>query len=94
MAIKKKAVAKKKVVAKKVVTKKAVVKKAPAKRLSLKEGAAPSPEAIRTWRQKKGMTQEQLGAKLGVSFLTVNRWEMGKFAPSEENAAKLNKLMR
>lgn len=32
-------------------------------------------------RQRQGWSQEQLAARLGVSFATVNRWEGGKSAP-------------
>lgn len=32
-------------------------------------------------RQKTGLSQEDLGRLLGVSFTTVNRWENGKQAP-------------
>ena len=28
-------------------------------------------------RKKKGLTEEQLGAKLGVSNKTISRWENG-----------------
>lgn len=30
------------------------------------------------WREHKGLTQEQLGARLGVTGVTVSRWETGK----------------
>ena len=33
---------------------------------------------IAEWREAKGLTQEQLGARLGVSDVTVSRWETGK----------------
>lgn len=32
-------------------------------------------------RQKTGLSQEDLGRLLGVSFTTVNRWENGRQAP-------------
>ncbi|MCX6936951.1 MAG: helix-turn-helix transcriptional regulator, partial [Verrucomicrobia bacterium] len=32
-------------------------------------------------RQRQGWSQEQLAARLGVSFATVNRWEGGKSTP-------------
>ena len=37
---------------------------------------------IRTIRQRTGLTQEKLAAKLGVTFPTVNRWEHGRTKPS------------
>lgn len=32
-------------------------------------------------RQRLGLSQEKLAAKLGVSFQSVNRWENGKAKP-------------
>lgn len=32
-------------------------------------------------RKRLGMTQEQFATKLGVAFVTVNRWENDKFTP-------------
>lgn len=32
-------------------------------------------------RQKTGLSQEDLGRLLGVSFTTINRWENGRQAP-------------
>jgi putative transcriptional regulator len=37
---------------------------------------------IKKIREKMGMTQEQFAQRLGVSFVTVNRWENGKHPPS------------
>lgn len=37
------------------------------------------------WRESKGLTQEELGARLGpegVSGVTVSRWETGKRQPN------------
>lgn len=33
------------------------------------------------WREKKELTQEQLGARLGTSHVTISRWETGKRRP-------------
>jgi len=30
---------------------------------------------LKKWRQKRGITQEDLGRALGVDRVTVNRWE-------------------
>jgi len=43
------------------------------------------PEAgqfIRDLRQLTGLTQEQFGLRIGVSYETVSRWENGKMQPS------------
>ncbi len=36
---------------------------------------------VRGLRAKLGLTQEQFAAKVGVTFLTVNRWENGRGNP-------------
>lgn len=36
---------------------------------------------IRTLRQRKGMTQEQIAAHLGVSYQVVSKWETGANTP-------------
>lgn len=41
------------------------------------------PLLILTLRQRLGLSQEKLAAKLGVSFQTVNRWERGHTQPSQ-----------
>ncbi len=52
-------------------------------------------------RKKKGLTQEQLGEKLGVSNKTISRWENGNYMPdlslleplSKELGVSLNELL-
>lgn len=39
-------------------------------------------EVLRELRKKKGLTQEQLGKKLGVSKAMINHYESGKRSPS------------
>ena len=36
---------------------------------------------IAALRKEKGMTQEQLGEKLGVTNKTISRWENGNYMP-------------
>lgn len=38
------------------------------------------PDALKTARRSRGMTQEQMAAQLGVSRVTYNGWETGKAA--------------
>lgn len=40
---------------------------------------------IKTRRTALGMTQEDLAEKLGVSHITVSRWERGDALPSPKN---------
>ena len=42
-------------------------------------------------RKKKGLTQEQLGAKLGVSNKTISRWENGNYMPDLSMLEPLSK---
>jgi putative transcriptional regulator len=37
---------------------------------------------IRDLRNRLGLTQEKLAARLGVTFPTINRWENGRATPS------------
>lgn len=43
-------------------------------------------------RQAQGWSQEQLAARLGVSFATVNRWEGGKSQPQRTQLEAITKL--
>ena len=52
-------------------------------------------------RKKKGLTQEQLGERLGVTNKTISRWENGNYMPdlsmleplSKEPEITLNELL-
>ncbi len=39
-------------------------------------------DLIREMRQRLRLTQEKFAAQLGVTYLTVNRWENGHATPS------------
>ena len=39
------------------------------------------PEDLARVRQRLGLTQEKMAALLGVSFVSVNRWEKGHSTP-------------
>ena len=43
-------------------------------------------------RKEKGITQEELADKLGVSPQAVSKWESGKSAPSTTNLLALAEL--
>ena len=43
-------------------------------------------------RRERGMTQEQLGEKLGVTNKTVSRWENGNYLPPAEMLQALSQL--
>ena len=40
-----------------------------------------NPDRIREIRNRLGLTQERFAQRLGVSFVTVSRWERGKSKP-------------
>ena len=46
---------------------------------------------IATLRKYKGLTQEQLGEKLGVTNKTISRWENGNYMPDVEMLSLLSK---
>nr|WP_254899539.1 helix-turn-helix domain-containing protein [Methylomagnum ishizawai] len=50
------------------------------------------PDKIRAIRQQLGLTQQQFADLLGVSFVTLNRWENGQTKPSAMGIAKLRGL--
>lgn len=50
-------------------------------------------ERIRNARKAKGLSQEQLGEKLGVSFQAVSTWEQGKFIPDSGHLPRLAKVL-
>ena len=46
---------------------------------------------IANLRKEKGMAQEQLGQKLGVTNKTISRWENGNYMPDVEMLSLLSK---
>ncbi len=47
---------------------------------------------IKKLRDEMLLTQEEFGEVLGVSLVTVNRWENGKFEPAIKVKRKLRQL--
>jgi DNA-binding transcriptional regulator YiaG len=52
----------------------------------------PTPGFIVSLREALGLTQTQFGQKLGVSKMTVSRWESGRMRPSPPAAGAIMKL--
>ncbi len=50
-------------------------------------------ERIRAARKAKGLSQEQLGEKLDISFQAVSSWETGKFIPDSDHLPALAKAL-
>jgi type I restriction enzyme M protein len=53
-----------------------------------------TPAVLRAIRARLDITQEQLAARLGVSFATVNRWEGGTAKPQRAAAEAIEALAR
>ena len=49
-------------------------------------------EKIKLLREKMFVSQKEFAEVLGVSFVSVNRWETGKFNPTIKAKKKLNDL--
>ena len=47
---------------------------------------------IKQYRENMFLTQEELGDIVGVSYVTVNRWENGVSTPSLKQKKKLYKM--
>jgi len=54
----------------------------------------PSPGFITTLRKALGLTQLELGERVGVDKMTVSRWERGTVHPSEESLTELEKVRK
>ena len=51
-------------------------------------------ENIKKLRKEKGITQEELAKRIGVSRQTVNALEAGKYVPSTVLALKISKYFK
>ena len=49
-------------------------------------------ELIKQYREKMFLSQRDLADELGVSYVTINRWETGKFDPTLKMKKKLYQL--
>ena len=50
-------------------------------------------ERIKAARKAKGLSQEQLGEKLDITFQAVSSWETGKFIPDSDHLPALAKAL-
>ncbi len=46
-------------------------------------------QQLRTWRRQRFLTQQGLAELLGVSYMTVQRWELGQASPRLAHQKKL-----
>lgn len=49
---------------------------------------------IKALRIKMGLTQEEFAHIIGVTWVTVNRWEAGKYKPTKLALRELNRLAK
>lgn len=49
---------------------------------------------LRQYRLEQQLTQEQLAAKLGVAFITLNRWLNGHATPQQLQRYRIEKLLK
>lgn len=61
--------------------------------LAMPTDTPPRPAYIAAVRQAMGLTQTELGHKLGVDKMTVYRWERGMMKPREEHAKVLRAVV-
>jgi DNA-binding transcriptional regulator YiaG len=62
--------------------------------MAMKMPKTPTPGFIRTLREALGMTQAQLGERVGVDKLTVYRWERGMMKPRPSAVKALERLRK
>ena len=53
------------------------------------------PKKIKEYRERKFLTQEELAKILGATFVSISRWETGRFEPTMDTKRNLSlSLMR
>jgi DNA-binding transcriptional regulator YiaG len=62
--------------------------------LAMEPGATPSPAYLAALRESLGLTQAQLGHRIGRDRLTISRWECGSLHPGPDALERLYALAR
>lgn len=62
--------------------------------LAMKLDRAPSPGYVTALREAMGLTQAEIGKRIGVDKMTVSRWERGTLRPSDESLSALERLRK
>lgn len=62
--------------------------------MAMKLPKEPTPGFIRTLREALGLTQAQLGERLGVEKMTVYRWERGMVKPGAAARKALDRVRK
>ena len=50
-------------------------------------------EDLKQWRQRHGLTQQQLADEVGVTWVTIARWEAGSRSPNKFTLPLLEKAI-
>ena len=50
-------------------------------------------KSLRKLRERAGLNQTELAAKVGVEARTIDRWEKGKNIPHRERLKKLDRIL-
>ena len=51
------------------------------------------PQQIKKYRLRRGLSQQDLARKLGVSARAVSKWELGYSQPSANNLVALSQIL-
>ena len=51
-------------------------------------------ELLKQYREMNFLSQRDLAEELGVSYVTINRWETGKFDPTIKMKKKLYEMFK
>ena len=51
-------------------------------------------ELLKQYREKMFLSQRDLADELGVSYVTINRWDTGKFDPTIKMKKKLYEMFK
>ena len=51
-------------------------------------------DLLRSYREKHNLSQEQMAQLMGVTWITVQRWESGKTKPYAYNLSKFSCLAK
>ena len=51
-------------------------------------------ELLKQYREMNFLSQRDLADELGVSYVTINRWETGKFDPTIKMKKKLYEMFK
>lgn len=62
--------------------------------VAMRVPSSPTPGYIRTLREALGLTQTQMGERVGVDKMTVARWEWGRFRPGAEAVRAIDRMRR